>query len=84
MITVGGTLVLAIIVHMILFWIYKLRTFINRRCFATNLILPTSTSPKRRLERGSMGSSQVSMVFGENNNGCTNQAFKTSADKMYS
>lgn len=76
MVTVFGTLILSIIVHSALFWVYKFRMFIQRSCFSTNLILPTTTSSKQRLAKTTMGSSQISMVFGEND-GCTNQAFRT-------
>lgn len=78
MVTVFGTLILAIIVHVTLFWIYKLRVFIQRRYFTTELILPTKT-PKQRLN-SSLGS-QISMVFGSDE-GCANDAFKTSSEKM--
>ena len=78
MVTVTGTLILAIIVHVTLFWIYKLRVFVQRRFFNTDLILPTKT-PNQRLNT-SLGS-QISMVFG-GDDGCTNDAFKTSSEKM--
>lgn len=78
MITVFGTLTLAIIVHVTLFWIYKARVFVSRRYFSNEIILPT-TAPKQRLN-SSLGS-QISMVFG-GDDGCTNDAFKTSSEKM--
>lgn len=77
MITVFGTLILAIIVHVTLFWIYKLRVFVQRRYFSTKLILPIK-APKQHLNN-SLGS-QISMVFGDD--GCANDAFKTSSEKM--
>lgn len=78
MIMVFGTLILAITVHIILFWIYKLRVFVQRRFFGTELILPTkSKSPSGK----SLGS-QISMVFGEND-GCTNEAFKTTPSIVF-
>lgn len=81
MVTVFGTLTLAIIVHVLLFWIYKLRVFIQRQFFTTELILPTKANPKQGFN-GSMGS-QISMVFSGDNDGCTNDAFKSSSDKVY-
>lgn len=75
---VFGTLVLAIVVHVLLFWIYKLRVYVQRKFFATELILPTK-APKQRLNE-SLGS-QISMVFGAEE-GCTNEAFKTSSYKV--
>lgn len=78
MIMVAATLILSIIVHSLIFWVYKLRMFVQRRCFSTSMILPTTTSSKQRLAKGTMGSSQISMVFGEAD-GCTNQAFRTQA-----
>lgn len=81
MVTVFGTLVLAIIVHVFLFWVYKLRVFIQRRLMANEMILPTKTTKKQHLN-GSLGS-QISMVFG-GDDGCTNDAFKTSSNKMNS
>lgn len=78
MLTVFGTLTLAIIVHVMLFWIYKLRVFVQRRFFTTELILPTKTSKDRHIKnRGS----QISMVFGADD-GCTNDAFKTSTNNV--
>lgn len=79
MVTVFGTLILAIIVHMFLFWVYKLRVFVQRRCFTTKLILPCNDK-KQRLN-GSTGS-QVSMVF-STNDGHTNEAFKKNPDKVF-
>lgn len=79
-ITVFGTLTLAIIVHILLFWIYKLRVYVQRKFFTTESILPTKAS-KNRLN-GSQGS-QISMVFGAEE-GCTNEAFKTSTYKVSS
>lgn len=79
-VTVFGTLMLAIIVHTLLFWIYKLRVYVQRKFFTTELILPTKTS-KNRLN-DSQGS-QISMVFGAEE-GCTNEAFKTSTYKVSS
>lgn len=81
MITVGGTLALAIIVHITLFWIYKLRVFVQRRFFGTNLILPTTAPPT--LKTSSSIDSRISMVFGAQN-GITNEAFRSSADKVCS
>lgn len=80
MIMVAGTLVLAITVHIILFWVYKLRKFIQRRFFGTELILPTK-SGKDRNSNKSLGS-QISMVFGDND-GCTNEAFKTTSSVVF-
>lgn len=80
MVTVFGTLVLAIIVHLFLFWIYKLRVFVQRRFINNEMVLPTKA--KKQQLNGSLGS-QISMVFG-GNDGCTNEAFKSSADKMHS
>ncbi|XP_055301375.1 protein rolling stone-like [Sitodiplosis mosellana] len=79
MVTVFGTLILAIIVHVTLFWIYKLRVFVQRRYFSTQLILPTKVPKQQRLN-SSLGS-QISMVFG-GDDGCTNDAFKISSEKM--
>lgn len=77
MVMVFGTLILAITVHIILFWIYKLRVFVQRRFFGTELILPTkSKSPSGK----SLGS-QISMVFGDD--GCTNEAFKNSPSIVF-
>lgn len=80
MITVFGTLVLAFIVHILLFWVYKLRVSIQRHFIGTEMILPTAKSDKH-LSR-SLGS-QISMVFG-GNDGCTNNAFKANADNTKS
>lgn len=79
-VVVFGTLVLAIIVHVFLFWVYKLRVYVQRRYFSsTELILPTK-APKKQLNE-SMGS-EISMVFG-GDDGCTNQAFKTSTYQVH-
>lgn len=81
MVTVFGTLILAIIVHMILFWIYKLRVFIQRRLIAKEMILPTKVTKQHK--NGILhNNSQISMVFGGGNDGCSNEAFKNSIDKM--
>ncbi|XP_031626065.1 protein rolling stone-like [Contarinia nasturtii] len=39
LITVLGVLILIIVIHTVLFWIYKLRVFIQRRFFTTELVL---------------------------------------------
>lgn len=80
MITVFGTLILAFIVHILLFWVYKLRVIIQRHFIGTEMILPTTKSDKHL--NGSLGS-QISMVFGADD-GCTNNAFKTNTDKTKS
>lgn len=84
MITVFGTLILAILVHICLFWIYKLRVFLQRRFFATELILPTQIITTTNKDRQSKSSgSQISMVFASND-GCANEAFKTSTSNVFS
>lgn len=80
MITVFGTLILAIIVHVTLFWIYKLRVFVQRRFFTTEIIILPTKEPKQRLN-SSLGS-QISMVFA-GDEGCTNDAFKINTEKIY-
>lgn len=77
MVTVFGTLILAIMVHIMLFWIYKLRVFIHRRFISTKLMLPTKT-PTDQFNK--TGGSQISMVFGDD--GCTNQAFTSRSNNM--
>lgn len=74
MVTVAGTLILAITVHMFLFWVYKLRVFIQRRLYTKSLILPTTN-------QSDQSGSRVSMVFGSY--GISNESFKTSTDKVY-
>lgn len=76
MVMVFGTLILAITVHIVLFWIYKLRVFVQRRFFGTESILPTKNHKSQSL------GSQISMVFGEND-GCTNEAFKTTPSIVF-
>lgn len=78
MVTVFGTLTLAILVHIFLFWVYKLRVYVQRRYFTTKHILPTKT-PKDKHNK-SLGS-QISMVFG-GDDGCSNDAFKTSSNNV--
>lgn len=78
--TVMGTLLLAICVHVFLFWVYKIRVFVQRRLYQTKLILPTTAPPLR--PSNSMDS-KISMVFGEQN-GCVNDAFKNSDEKVSS
>lgn len=54
MITIIGTLILEFIVHMILFSIYKLRLFIQRRLFAKELISPAEVTEQQ--ENGNVDS----------------------------
>lgn len=78
MVTVFGTLMLAIFMHVALFWVYKLRVFVQKRCFGEKKVLPL-TNPKHKLTHNG---SQISMVFGDKDNGCTNEAFTNSTGKM--
>lgn len=75
--TVLGTLLLAICVHIFLFWVYKLRVFLQRRLYETKIILPT-TAPK--LQPSNSMDSKISMVFGEQN-GCVNNGFHNNDDR---
>lgn len=77
LVTTFGTLVLALVVHMFLFTVYKLRVFIQRRFCTTDLILPTSSS---KMQSTNSLQSRISMVFA----GETNEAFRTSSDKVNS
>lgn len=74
MVTVAGTLVLAILVHVFLFWVYKLRVFIQRRLNTKSLILPTTN-------QSDATGSRISMVFGSY--GISNDSFKSSTDKVF-
>lgn len=71
LITAVGTVALAIVVHIVLFLIYKLRVNIDDKFSRKNMILPTSqpVSP----------GSQISMVLGK---GYSNDGFKGSTDKI--
>lgn len=76
MITVASTHVLAIIVHTILFYIYRTRVFIQRRCRRNTLILPTTSG-----DVSSLTDSRVSMVFGGPTEGCNNAGFTGGSEK---
>lgn len=58
-------------IHMTLFYLYRLRVFIQRRIDRNNLILPTTTCTGD----ASLNDSRVSMVFGGTQDGCNNAAF---------
>lgn len=68
-VTAVGTVCLAIVVHIILFFVYKLRVQIYDKCTKKNVILPTSQAVST--------GSQISMVLGS---GYTNDAFKGSTN----
>lgn len=79
MITVVGTLLVAICVHILLFWVYKIRVLVQRSLSSTKLILPTTRPPP--LRPSNSVDSKISMVF-SGQSGCVNDAFKNSADKV--
>lgn len=74
-VTILAIHVLAIIIHMVLFYLYRIRVFIQRRIERKNLILPTTANAGN----ASLNDSRVSMVFGSND-GCNNAAFNAGSD----
>lgn len=66
--TAAGTVFLALIVHVALFGVYKLRVFIHDSCTQKNMVLPTKETPRP---------TSISMVLGS---GYTNDGFKGSTE----
>ena len=66
-VTVLGTLILAICVHTTLFLVCKLRFYIHEKCSKKKMILPTT-------QQSNMSNAQISMVLGS---GYSNEAFST-------
>uniref|UniRef100_A0A1B0CZ86 Uncharacterized protein n=1 Tax=Phlebotomus papatasi TaxID=29031 RepID=A0A1B0CZ86_PHLPP len=75
MITVVGVCALGIVIHLILYFIYLLRTWVYRRLFEKDEILPT-TSPCSTIP----AHGGISMVLGQF--GQDNRAFTTSTEKL--
>lgn len=70
-VTAVGTVCLAIVVHIILFFIYKIRVQIHDKCTKKNVILPTSVPASPGVG--------ISMVLGS---GYSNDAFKGSTNNI--
>ncbi|XP_055593397.1 protein rolling stone [Uranotaenia lowii] len=68
MITVVGTIILAVIVHVLMFFVYKLRTVMYLRCFNTKPILPTNSTSNLQQGKPNDG---ISMVYGTDNRAFT-------------
>lgn len=75
--TIAGTILLALIAHTSLFWVYQLRTYIYWKYFAVKLILPTSTNTGPT-SPATPANSTISMVIGE----YQNDGFKASTEKI--
>lgn len=66
-VTVVGTLLLSLAIHLVLFGVFRLRVFIHRKCVRTNKDASLSTTAKI-----AASNSRISMVLGSyeyNNNG---------------
>ncbi|XP_055639296.1 protein rolling stone-like [Toxorhynchites rutilus septentrionalis] len=66
MVTVVGTITLAIIVHVLMFFVYKLRNSIYLRFFNLKPILPTNSTINLQQGKACNG---ISMVYGNENHG---------------
>uniref|UniRef100_A0A1L8D935 Putative conserved plasma membrane protein n=2 Tax=Nyssomyia neivai TaxID=330878 RepID=A0A1L8D935_9DIPT len=75
MVTVVGVCVLGILINTILYFIHLLRTWIHRRYFEREEILPTTSSPCSTIPGHG-----ISMVLGQF--GQDNRAFTTSTEKL--
>ncbi|GAB0089035.1 Protein rolling stone [Sergentomyia squamirostris] len=75
MLTFLGVCALGIIIHLIVYFIYLIRTWIYRRYFEEDEILPTTTSPCSTIPGHG-----ISMVLGQF--GQDNRAFTTSTEKL--
>lgn len=69
MVTVVGTIILAVMTHVLMFFLYKLRTFLYVRYFNPKPILPTNSTINLQQGKGCDG---ISMVYGQHNAGFTN------------
>lgn len=68
MVTVVGTIVLAIIIHVLMFFLYKFRSFLYSRWFNPKTILPTNSTINLQQGKSCDG---ISMVYGNDNRGFT-------------
>lgn len=68
MVTVVGTVVLAVIIHVLMFFLYKFRSFVYARWVNPKTILPTNSTNNLKQSKSSDG---ISMVYGADNRGYT-------------
>lgn len=73
--TMFGTILLALVVHTILFFICKLRMLVYKRKFDKKIVLPTTN-----LTTNNNNGSRISMVLGQQE--YNNEAFKGSTEKF--
>lgn len=66
-VTVVGTLLLSVVIHLVLFGLYRLRVYVHKKCVHANKEAILSTQPSLAAQN-----SRISMVLGSyeyNNNG---------------